>query len=117
MVAKRPESRRGGAAAAAWLLAGLTYLILEAVAAGAFRPSYSYSHNLISDLGVPARSHLAWLMNTAFCVQGTRFVAGAVLAAPRKGLFVTLTAANAVGNVLIAVFHSGTATHAVGAVL
>jgi hypothetical membrane protein len=111
-----PNRRRG--AAAAWLSAGLTYLILEAVAAAAFRPSYSYSHNFVSDLGVPARSHLAWLMNTAFCVQGTLFLAGAVIAAPRKArLFVGFAAANAVGNVLIAVFHSGTATHALGATL
>jgi hypothetical membrane protein len=118
MLAKHPESRRGSAAAVAWLSAGLTYLILEAVAAAAFRPPYSYSHNLISDLGVPAHSHLAWMMNTAFCVQGTLFLAGAVLAAPRTArLFVTLAAANAVGNVLIAVFHSGTATHALGATL
>jgi hypothetical membrane protein len=109
-------NRRRAFAAVAWLSAGLAYLILEAVAAAAFRPSYSYSHNLISDLGVPAHSPLAWLMNTAFCVQGTLFLAGAVLAAPRR-LFLTLAGANAVGNVLIAVFHSGTAIHPVGATL
>jgi hypothetical membrane protein len=103
-------------AAAAWLSAGLAYLILEAIAAGAFRPSYSYSHNFISDLGVPSRSPLACLMNTAFCVQGTLFLAGAVLAAPRR-MFLTLAAANAVGNILIAIFHSGSATHALGATL
>ncbi len=103
----------------AWLSAGLAYLTLEAVAAAAFRPHYSYARNFISDLGVPGdHSPLAWLMNTAFCLQGTLFLVGAVLAAPRKaGLFVTLAATNAVGNLLIAVFHSGTATHALGAVL
>ena len=100
------------------LAAAAAYFACEAVAAAAWhRPLYSYARNYISDLGVPARSDLAWLMNTAFCVQGTLFLVGAVLAAPRTArLFVALAAANAVGNVLIAVFHSGSATHAVGAV-
>jgi hypothetical membrane protein len=109
------RQRVGGAVA--WLAAGLTYLTLEAVAAAAFRPHYSYSRNLISDLGVPGdHSPLAWLMNIAFGVQGALFLVGAVLAAPRR-LFLALAATNAVGNVLIAVFHSGTATHALGATL
>jgi hypothetical membrane protein len=117
--------------AAAWITAGLAYLTLEAVAAEAFRPRYSYARNFISDLGIPSDdSPLAWLMNTAFCVQGTLFLVGAILAvravAPRKaGLFLTFAAANAVGNLLIAAFHSGPAAraegtawvHAVGAVL
>ena len=100
-------------AAVAWLSAGLAYLILEAIAAAAFRPHYSYAHNFISDLGIPSgHSPLAWLMNTAFCVQGTLFLVGAILAvraveARKAGLFLTLAAANAVGNLLIAAFHSG----------
>ncbi|WP_428342337.1 DUF998 domain-containing protein [Mycobacterium sp.] len=107
------HSRR---AAVAWLSAGLSYLTLEAVAAGAFQPTYSYAHNFISDLGVPLHSPLAWLMNTAFAVQGTLFLAGAILSrGPRP--FLAFAAANAVGNVLIALFHSGSAAHAVGAVL
>ena len=107
-------------AAVAWLSAGLAYLTLEAVAAAAFRPHYSYARNLISDLGIPSSdSPLAWLMNTAFCLQGTLFLVGAILAvravAPRKaGLFLTFAAANAVGNLLIAAFHSGPASHANG---
>ena len=118
-------------AAVAWTSAGLAYLTLEAVAAAAFRPHYSYAHNFISDLGIPSDdSPLAWLMNTAFCLQGSLFLVGAILAvravAPRKaGLFVTFAAANAVGNLLIAAFHSGPASHtngtawvhAIGAVL
>ena len=117
--------------AAAWITAGLAYLTLEAVAAEAFRPRYSYARNFISDLGIPSDdSPLAWLMNTAFCVQGTLFLVGAILTvravAPRKALvFVTFAGANAVGNLLIAAFHSGPAAraegtawvHAVGAVL
>lgn len=116
MIAKR---QRVGAAVA-WLSAGLVYLTLEGIAAAAFRPHYSYAHNFISDLGIPsANSPLAWLMNTAFGVQGTLFLLGAVLTlraveARKAGLFVTLAAANAVGNLLIAAFHSGPASHANG---
>src|ERR1700722_10997856 len=111
------SKRQRVSAAVAWLSAGLAYLTLEAVAAAAFRPHYSYAHNFISDLGIPSdNSPLAWLMNTAFGVQGSLFLVGAVLAAPRR-LFLALAATNAVGNVLIAVFHSGTATHALGATL
>ncbi len=121
-----PSRRRSYAvgAAVAWISAGLAYLILEALAAANFRPHYSYARNLISDLG--ATSPLAWLMNTAFCIQGTLFLVGAVLTVraldTRKArLFLALAAANAVGNLLIAAFHSGpTGTakvHATGAVL
>ena len=114
-------------AAVAWISAGLAYLTLEAVAAAAFLPHYSYARDLISDLGIPSDdSPLAWLMNAAFGVQGSLFLVGAILTvravAPRKaGLFVTLAAANAVGNLLIAAFHSGPSptacVHAIGAVL
>jgi len=128
-----PSRRRQYAvsAAVAWSSAGLAYLSLEAVAAAAFRPHYSYARNLISDLGIPSDdSPLAWLMNTAFCVQGSLFLVGAILTVRavetrKAGLFVTLAAANAVGNLLIAAFHSGPAArpegtawvHAIGAVL
>jgi hypothetical membrane protein len=114
------SSRQRVSAAVAWLSAGLAYLTLEGIAAVAFRPHYSYAHNFISDLGIPsASSPLAWLMNTAFGVQGTLFLLGAILTvravdARRAGLFVTLAAANAAGNLLIAAFHSGPASHANG---
>ncbi|HXO46433.1 MAG TPA: DUF998 domain-containing protein [Mycobacterium sp.] len=125
------SKRQRVSAGVAWLSAGLAYLTLEGIAAAAFRPHYSYAHNFISDLGIPSNdSPLAWLMNTAFCVQGTLFLVGAILTAravaPRKArAFVTLAAANAVGNLLIAAFHSGPAAraeetawvHAIGAVL
>jgi hypothetical membrane protein len=125
------SNRQRVSAAVAWVAAGLAYLTLEAVAVAAFRPHYSYARNLISDLGIPSDdSPLAWLMNTAFCLQGTLFLVGATLAvravAPRKArLFLTLAAANAVGNLLIGAFHSGPAAqaegtawvHAIGAVL
>lgn len=119
MIAKR----RRVSAAVAWLSAALAYLTLEAVAAAAFRPHYSYARNVISDLGVPGdHSPLAWLMNLGFCVQGTLFLVSAALTAPREArLFLSLVTANAIGNVLIAIFHSGPSptawVHAIGAVL
>src|ERR1700678_2600242 len=112
------SKRQRVSAAVAWLSAGLAYLTLEGIAAAAFRPRYSYAHNFISDLGIPSgNSPLAWLMNTAFGVQGTLFLVGAILTvraveARKAGLFVALVAANAVGNLLIAAFHSGPASHA-----
>ena len=125
MVTKRRRSYAVGASVA-WFSAGLAYLMLEAIAAAAFRPHYSYARNFISDLGKPSDdSPLAWLMNTAFGIQGTLFLVGAILTvravgARTSGLFVTLAAANAVGNLLIATFHSGPSAtawvHAVGAV-
>jgi hypothetical membrane protein len=112
-------------AATAWISGGLAYLIVEAIAAKEFRPHYSYVHNIISDLGVTSS-----LMNAAFCVQGTLFLVGAILSVrafetSKAGPFLILAAANAVGNILIATFHSGAAAradgtawvHAVGAVL
>ena len=114
------SKRQRVSAAVAWLSAGLAYLTLEGIAAAAFRPHYSYAHNFISNLGIPSSdSPLAWLMNTAFCLQGTLFLVAAILTvravAPRKArLFLTFAAANAVGNLLIAAFRSGPASHANG---
>ena len=115
-------------AAGAWIAAGLVYLILEAIAAARFRPDYSYAHNFISDLGVTSRgmfhgrmidSPLASLMNTAFYLQGTLFLAGAVLIVRafetyKAALFLTLAATNAVGNFLVATVHSGPIAQANG---
>ena len=71
------SNRQRVSAAVAWLSAGLAYLTLEAVAAAAFRPHYSYARNFISDLGVPGdHSPLAWLMNLGFCLQGSLFLVG-----------------------------------------
>jgi hypothetical protein len=57
-------------------------------------------------------SQLAYLMNTAFYLQGTLFLIGAVLVvraveSRKAGLFLTLAAANAVGNILVGAVHSG----------
>lgn len=122
-------SRRGLAAAAVlWIAAALIFLAFEAITAAAVVPSYSYAHGYISDLGVPAWSPKAALMNTAFWVQGIGFPAGAVVvvrALGRGRLFVWLAVATGVGNVLVAVAHGGSALvaqgyawlHVVGAVL
>jgi hypothetical membrane protein len=98
-------------AAAVWIAAGVGYLTLEATAAAGFRSHYSYAHDFISDLG-EIGSPRAYLMNTAFCVQGILFLVGAVLIhrafeSFKAGWFLTLAATNAVGNVLVAIIHSG----------
>jgi hypothetical membrane protein len=111
------------AAAACWLVAGIAYLSLEAIAAHAL-PGYGYAHNFISDLGRPD-SPLSPLMNGAFVVQGTLFFAGAALVARaalgrHARLFVGCAAANAIGNVVVASVPSGSAlagVHVAGAAL
>lgn len=107
---------RGGAIL--WVAGVLGYLILEAVTAAGYRPTYSYADNYISDLGVGnPRAHL---MHAAFFLQGTMFLLGALFIAglPRRGnaLFLALSAANAVGNILVGVMHSGK-VHVAGAAL
>ena len=126
-------------AAAGWIGAGLGYVTLEAIAAASFRGHYSYTHNFISDLGVTSRamfsgrmidSPLAYLMNTAFYLQGTLFLVGAILIVRAfeihaAAIFLTLATMNAVGNFLVAAIHSGPIAqadgsdwvHATGAVL
>ncbi|GAB7066988.1 DUF998 domain-containing protein [Mycobacterium hodleri] len=97
-------------AAACWAVAGVAYLGLEAITAAA-HPGYRYATNFISDLGRPD-SPLSPLMNTAFVVQGTLFLAAALALTrtrrgPGRGVFVACAAANAVGNVVVAMVPSG----------
>jgi len=114
------SARRGRAAALLWLLAAAGYLLAEAFAAAAL-PGYSYRTDYISTLGDPSVSPRAPLMNAAFAVQGVCFAAAALLvAAARKQLwFLAFAVGNGIGNVLIAVVHSGQGNpaHIVGAVL
>ncbi len=110
-------------AASCWLIAGIAYVGLEAIAAHAV-PGYAYAHDFISDLGRPA-SPLHPLMNAAFVLQGTLFLAGAALVvravARRARSFVVFAAANAVGNIMVASVPSGSPgiawVHVTGATL
>jgi hypothetical membrane protein len=109
---------RPRAAATAWILGAAAYLTAEAVSAAAFRPSYSYVHDYISELGVPGQP-LAALMNVAFAAQGVLFLLGAALVSGVRGRMLTMfAAANAIGNILVATVHAGDGTlHLVGATL
>jgi len=106
-----PTSRRlTTVVAVAWIAAAAIFLAFEAIAAAAV-PSYSYVVQYISVLGVPEWSPRASLMNSAFYLQAALFLGGAVLAVRSVrgrltgAAFVLLAAANAVGNVLIALVH------------
>jgi hypothetical membrane protein len=128
LVAVRSSRPHLIAAAVLWIVAALVFVVFEWLAAAAVVPSYSYAHGYISDLGVPAWSPRAALMNTAFWVQGLGFLAGAVLLVRACGgglLFVPLAMATAAGNILVAVAHGGSALvesgyawlHVLGAIL
>lgn len=114
------SARWGRVAALLWLLAAAGYLLAEAFAAAAL-PGYSYGADYISTLGDPSVSPRAPLMNAAFAVQGMCFAAAALLVTTaRKQLwFLVFAVGNGIGNVLIAVVHSGQGNpaHVVGAVL
>ncbi|WP_255322747.1 DUF998 domain-containing protein [Mycobacterium kubicae] len=112
-----PPRRTAGAIA--WIAAASGFLILEAMSAHAV-PAYSYVHDYISSLGVPARSPRAGMMNAAFAVQGVLLLLGALLlagASRHTRLFVGLVALNTVGNVVVAAVHSGSPLHGWGALL
>ena len=108
--------KRVRAAAVVWLAGATVYLVCEAIAA-AQAPGYSYVDDFISDLGVSA------VMNYgAFMVHGSLLLIGAVVVArsiPTLGWagwgFVIAAAANAIGNVFVGVFRSGSHWHVVGA--
>lgn len=110
-------SRIGGAAC--WVVGVVGYLILEALAAAAYLPAYSYAYNYISDLGKTGPR--APLMHAAFCLQGSMFLLGAlfIVGVPRGRRcrpFVALVSANAVGNILVGTVPSGL-VHLTGAAL
>jgi hypothetical membrane protein len=95
--------------------------VLEALAAASFGPSYSYTRNYISDLGVDAGSPWSCLIHIAFYLQGVLFFLGALLIVgvpgnPRAQVFLGLVAANAIGNIVIGTVHSGD-VHRAGAAL
>lgn len=104
------------AAAWIWLIGATVYLACEAIAAASF-PGYSYRDDYISDLGVSA------VMNYgAFMLHGSLLLIGAIVIArsvPAMGWggwsFVGAAAVNAVGNILVGGFRSGSHWHVVGA--
>jgi hypothetical protein len=104
-----------------WIAAALGYFVAEAIAAAAI-PDYGYLKDYISALGVPGRSPRADLSNAAFVAQGVLFPVGAVLTTlgvhARKALpFLSLAVLNGVGNLVVALVHSGVGStwHVVGA--
>ena len=112
---------RAGLAGAAWLLAGLVFIVGEAIAATQFTPGYSYAVNYISELGAvgcvdkdgtPACSPLGEMMNVVFIASGLLFGVAAVLASTllsgrARIVQLALGVAHAVGLVLVGVFHGG----------
>jgi hypothetical membrane protein len=98
-------------AAVVWIVAAAAYLVAEKVAAANVNGHYSYTHNYISVLGVPAWGRFAYLMNGAFYLQGALLFIGAVMvtrAVGRRGLlFLIFTAATVVGFFLVATVHGG----------
>jgi hypothetical membrane protein len=104
-------------AAVIWILGATAYLVCEAVAAAGF-PGYSYLADYISDLGVSDVMNIG-----AFMVHGILFGLAAVVLArgcttTAARVFVVAAVANAVGNILVGMFHSGTPDahwHVVGA--
>lgn len=97
-----------------WLTAALVFFVFEAIAAASVAPPYRYSYvsDFISQLGVPAWTPLAAVMNVGLCVQGVLFLVGAVFAARmsatgHRTLFRVLAALYAVGLVLVAAVPFG----------
>ena len=102
------------AAAGTWLVGAAVYLTAEVITATGVE-SYSYLNDYISELGVSG------LMNRAFMLHGVLFLIGAVLVVRSVELgwtgraFVVAAAVNALGNVGVGGFPSGTAAHVTGA--
>ncbi len=113
---------RTALAGAAWLLAGLIFVIVEAIAATQFTPTYDYAVNYISELGVvgcmeayngvQACSPQADLMNAAFIGSGLLFGVASALIYPQlqgrgRRRLLALGVTHAIGLVLVGVFHGG----------
>lgn len=99
-------------AAALWIVAGVWYLVAEAVTATQL-PGYSYSRDYISDLGRPVESPMAAWMNLAFIAQGVAFALAGVLVvatmrtAPGAVAFLVLALIYGAGSAMVGVFPSG----------
>ncbi|MGO3152140.1 MAG: DUF998 domain-containing protein [Galactobacter sp.] len=141
MTARAPSRTRARTGAVLLGINALVYLVAEALAALAWRdPTYSYSYNYISDLGVPdvdsfegrvIDSPLHWIMNTGFVLHGVLFIVAVLLL---RGMFtgtvtrrviVALAFLHGIGIALVGLFHGsqqavedGTAVlHGTGALL
>jgi hypothetical membrane protein len=112
--------RRG--AGAAWLASALVYAVTELAAASRFRPTYSFSHNFISDLGVSdcgpgphgwnACSPLYGLMNAGFIAEGLLFIVAValmfrLLSGGSRYVFTVLGVTHGIGLALAGIFHGG----------
>ncbi|MEH3129442.1 MAG: DUF998 domain-containing protein [Mycolicibacterium neoaurum] len=111
--------KRVRSAAALWTLGAGGYFAAEALAAAAL-PGYRYDADYISTLGNPAVSPRAGWMNAAFALQGLCFAVAALLATHRwrrRRWFCAFAAANGIGNITIAIVHSGQGNtwHVIGA--
>jgi len=96
-----------------WVLT-LQFFVVEAIAAVQYG-GYSYSRDVISDLGT-AESSAGWAMNASFVLQGLLFIAGAFLLAPGLAgnggrIARVLLTASGIGVLLVGFFPSdGNAT-------
>lgn len=113
-----------------WIVAGVAYVTLEAIAAAGYVGGYSYANNYISDLGVTSpsvfegrtiESPRAALMNAAFYLDGILFLAAAVLVVRALvgspgWLFLALAATHTVGNILVGTIHGGGTESASGSI-
>jgi len=99
-------------AATLWLVAGVAYLMAEALVARHL-PGYSYSADYISDLGQPLHSPMAVWMNGAFIAQGMAFALAAALvvvaarAGPASAAFLGFAVMYGAGSAVVGLFPSG----------
>lgn len=110
---ERPERHRLTCmiGAGIWISAAAAYFVLEGAAASAYE-QYSYAKDMISQLGVPFVSPLAYMINAALFCEGIFFLTGAVLIAGanfwrKPGSFLSLSALFAIGTVLVGSAHNG----------
>ncbi|XUL90315.1 DUF998 domain-containing protein [Streptomyces galilaeus] len=106
--------------AVALAVAGVQYLIAEAIAAAGWKsPAYSYRYNFISDLGSPSCGPVLFgreicspnhaVMNSGFAAQGILFILAAVLLVRMlsgrwRYALLALAVAHGIGVILVALF-------------
>lgn len=108
------------AAAILFIVAGVQYLVVEAIAAAAWTtPAYSYASNFISDLGASdcstfqgreICSPLHTVMNAGFIAQGALFVVASILlmrpvSGRARNVYLAIALIYGVGMVLVGYFH------------